>query len=173
MGKLGRRTGGRERVEGQLRLPLRGSVGQVRYAHPPERRALRGGHAEGSLVLGGRRVKVQRPRARSIGGQELSLPSWQEWSARDPLDERALDQMVLGVSTRRYARSLEPLGESVGAGGTSKSPVSERFVAGTGHKLAELMGRELSGFKLAVLMNRRGALRRACGGSWSVDDPVA
>src|SRR5216684_7164887 len=57
-----------------------------------ERRALRGGHVEGSLVLGGRRVKVQRPRARSIGGQELSLPSWQGWSARVPLDERALDQ---------------------------------------------------------------------------------
>ena len=34
--------------------------------------ALRGGHAEGSLVLGGRRVKVQRPRARGIGGQEMS-----------------------------------------------------------------------------------------------------
>jgi len=63
-----------------------------RYAHQPERRALRGGHVEGSLVLGGRRVKVQRPRARSIGGQELSLPSWQGWSARVPLDERALDQ---------------------------------------------------------------------------------
>ena len=105
MGKLGRRTGERERVEGQLRLPLRGLASAalwdtVRYAHPPERWALRGGHAEGSLVLGGRRVKVQRPRARSIGGQQLSLPSWQRWSARVPLDERALDQMVLGVSTR-------------------------------------------------------------------------
>jgi hypothetical protein len=80
------------------------------------------------------------------------LPSWQGWSARDPLDGRALDQMVVGVSTRRYARSLELLGESVGVGGTSKNVVSERFVARTGHKLAELMGRELSGFKLAVLM---------------------
>jgi hypothetical protein len=107
------------RVEGQLRLPLcglasaalwdavvssrlalveeeleeeRARVCGPRYAHQPERRALRGGHVEGSLVLGGRRVKVQRPRARSIGGQELSLPSWQGWSARVPLDERALDQ---------------------------------------------------------------------------------
>jgi hypothetical protein len=60
--------------------------------------------------------------------------------------------MVLGVSTRRYARSLEPLGESVGVAGASNSAVSERFVAGSGHKLAELMGRELSGFKPAVLM---------------------
>ena len=28
--------------------------------------------------LGGRRVAVQRPRARSVGGRELRLPSWRE-----------------------------------------------------------------------------------------------
>jgi hypothetical protein len=59
--------------------------------------------------MGGGRVKVARPRAHSIDAHELSLPSWRAWSARDPLNERAFDQMVLGVSTRRYARSLEPL----------------------------------------------------------------
>jgi hypothetical protein len=26
-----------------------------------------------------------------------------------PLDERAVEQMVLGISSRRYARSLEPI----------------------------------------------------------------
>jgi CBS domain-containing protein len=51
--------------------------------------------------VGGRRVKVERPRARSITGHEVRLPSWQTWSSRDPLDERAFEQMVLGVSTRR------------------------------------------------------------------------
>ena len=33
-------------------------------------------------------------------GHELRLPSWREWSARDPLEQRAVEQMVLGVSTR-------------------------------------------------------------------------
>jgi len=46
--------------------------------------------------------------------------------ARDPLEQRAVEQMVLGVSTRRYARSLEPLPEVVAARGVSKSAVSER-----------------------------------------------
>jgi putative transposase len=78
----------------------------ARYAHVADRQALRAGHVASSLVLGGRRVAVQRPRARSIEGRELRLPSWREWSARDPLDERAMEQMVLGVSTRGYARSL-------------------------------------------------------------------
>ncbi len=108
------------------------------------RQAIRGGHVASSLVLGGRRVAVSRPRARGVDGHELGLPSWREWSARDPLEERALEQMVLGVSTRRYARSLEPLPERVEVRGVSKSVVSERFVYGTERKLAELMSRELS-----------------------------
>ena len=98
-----------------------------RYAHLVERQALRAGHVASSPVLGGRRVGVSRPRVRGVEGRELKLPSWQEWSARDPLQERAVEQMVLGVSTRRYARSLEPLPEAVSVRGTSKSAVSERF----------------------------------------------
>jgi hypothetical protein len=114
-----------------------------RYEHLADRQALRAGHVASSLVLGGRRVAMQRPRARSVEGRELRLPSWREWSARDPLDERALEQMVLGVSTRGYARSLEPLPEAVTVRGVSKSAVSERFVYGTERKLAELMSRDL------------------------------
>jgi hypothetical protein len=59
------------------------------------------------------------------------LPSRQGWSSHDPLDERAFEQMVLGVSTRRYARSLEALPQEVEVRGISKSAVSERFVVGT------------------------------------------
>ena len=45
-------------------------------------------------MLGGRRVAVNRPRVRSTEGHERKLPSWQEWSARDPLQQRAVEQMV-------------------------------------------------------------------------------
>src|SRR6266849_8660557 len=125
----------------------------ARYEHAVDRKALRAGHAGSSLVLGGRRVAVNRPRARSVEGRELRLPSWREWSARDPLDERAVEQMMLGVSTRGYARSLEPLPEAVAAvRGVSKSAVSARFVYGTERKLAELMGRDLRELNLVALM---------------------
>jgi putative transposase len=123
-----------------------------RYAHQEQREAVRAGHVPSSLVLGGRRVEIQRPRARSSAGHELRLPSWQTWSSRDPLDERAFEQMVLGVSTRRYARSLESLPEEVEVRGISKSAVSERFVNGTQRRLGELMGRDLSGLKLVALL---------------------
>jgi putative transposase len=59
---------------------------------------------------------------------------------------------VLGVSTRRYARSLEPLPQEVEVRGISKSAVSERFVVGTQRRLAELMQRDLSGLRLVALL---------------------
>ena len=123
-----------------------------RYEHLADRQALRAGHVASSLVLGGRRVAVQRPRARSVAGCELRLPSWREWSARDPLEQRAVEQMVLGVSTRGYARSLEPLPKAVAVRGVSKSAVSERFVYGTERKLAELMSRDLRELRVVALL---------------------
>jgi len=59
---------------------------------------------------------------------------------------------VLGVSTRRYARSLEPLPPAVQVRGISKSAVSERFVYGTERKFSELMSRDLRGLALVALM---------------------
>jgi putative transposase len=84
------------------------AVCSERYLHRADRQALRAGHLASSLVLGGRRIAVSRPRVRSVEGRELRLPSWREWSARDPLDQRAMEQMVLGVSTRRSS-ALRPL----------------------------------------------------------------
>ena len=124
----------------------------LRYRHNTDRQAGRAGSVPSSLTLGGRRVRVERPRVRSSAGHEITLPSWRAWSARDPLGQRAMEQMLLGVSTRAYARSLEPLPREVTAGGVSKSAVSERFVAGSARRLTELMGRDLSGLELVALM---------------------
>lgn len=180
MRKSYRRTGrGQSDEQQQLRLPLRELVREalldtvvvsglqyvgevleeertelcgVRYGHDPERRASRAGWMASSLTLGGRRVQVERPRVRSREGHELTLPSWRAWSARDPLEQRALEQMVLGVSTRRYTRSLEALPQELKVRGVGKSVVSERFVVGTTKKLAELLRRDLSGLELVALM---------------------
>ena len=138
-------------VEDELEAERVAVCGQ-RYEHQVGRQALRSGHVPSSLVMGGRRVKVERPRARSIDGHELRLPSWRAWSSRDPLDERAFEQMVLGVSTRRYARSLEALPHAFEVRGTGKSAVSERFVVGTQRRLSELMRRDLTGLALVAVM---------------------
>jgi putative transposase len=37
--------------------------------HHPDRRAVRHGHEDGSMTLGGRRVEVRRPRVRTADGE--------------------------------------------------------------------------------------------------------
>jgi len=123
-----------------------------RYRHMDERAAYRHGSCAGSLVMGGRRVTMSRPRLRSTEGKEVELPLWSRWSQEDPLEERAMKQMLLGVSTRRYAGSLEQLPMEVPVRGTSRSAVSRRFVAGTKKRLGDLMRRDLSNLDLLVLM---------------------
>jgi len=123
-----------------------------RYPHDPQRAANRHGSTPGELVLGGRRVRVRKPRVRSVDGQELKLPTWEQFSNEDPLDVRATEQMLVGVSTRKYARSLEPLPEDIDAFGTSKSAVSRRFVRQTSAQVEEFLQRRLDSLKLCVLM---------------------
>jgi hypothetical protein len=98
--------------------------------------------------MGGRRVQVRRPRARTRDGKEVQLPSWTTFGAEDPLHERAVEQMLVGVTSRRYARSLEPLPANVPSRGTSRSAVSRRFVAATERQMAEWLGRELGALDL-------------------------
>ena len=123
-----------------------------RYAHLPTRQARRSGSAPGELVMGGRRVQVRRPRARTLDGQEVQLPTWTSFGAEDPLHERAVEQMLIGVTTRRYARSLEPLPADLPSRGTSRSAVSRRFVAATERQMSEWLGRDLGALDLGVLM---------------------
>ena len=59
------------------------------------------------------------------------MPTARAFANADPLNRRVVDQMLIGVVTRQYARSLEPLGADVTTRGTSKSAVSRRFVAQT------------------------------------------
>lgn len=60
--------------------------------------------------------------------------------------------MLVGVSTRSYARSLEPVPDELLTRGTSRSAVSRRFVAATEKQMAEWLGRDLSAIDLVVLM---------------------
>src|SRR5947209_33122 len=65
-----------------------------------------------------------------------------------------LERMLAGVSTRRYRRTQEPVGEEVEveARSTSKSSVSRIFVERTRQALGELMNRQLADLRLAVMM---------------------
>src|SRR3954471_832900 len=95
--------------------------------HDADRSAVRHGHDRGEVTLGGRRVPVQRPRARTADGEhEVELATYAHFADRDQLAEVVLERMLAGVSTRRYPRTAEPIGSEVDelARSTSKSAVS-------------------------------------------------
>jgi len=128
----------KELLEAEL-TRLVGPKGQ----HRPGRTAYRHGREKGAITLGGRLVEVERPRARTTDERELRLPTYEAVADRDPLTEAALARMLLGISSRHYAASLEPVGDEVPARGTGRSAVSRRFVAATKAKLAQLRSRDL------------------------------
>lgn len=106
-----------------------------RWKRDPERSAGRAGTTRSEVTLGGRRIPIPRPRVRSIEGEELGLPSFAFASSRDPMDRHTLNAVACGISSRKYARSLDALSESVEERATSRSAVSRRYVAMTAKQL--------------------------------------
>ena len=110
-----------------------------KFKHNPDRVAVRHGHEDGEVTLGGRRVAVRRPRARTPDDEhEVPLATYEYFADRDPLARVVMERMLAGVSTRRYRRTQEPVGSQVAAGerSTSKSSVSGTFVERTREALA-------------------------------------
>ena len=118
----------------------------------PDREATRYGYDDGSVVLGGRRVAVRKPRVRTVSGEEVPLPTYERFNEEDPLSRRVLEQMILGVSTRHYPRSLESMEGVVSVTATGSSSVSRRFVARTQRQLETFMSRSLEDEDFPILL---------------------
>jgi putative transposase len=112
------------------------------------------GNAKGSVVLGGRQVKTERPRGRTTNGTEIELDTWKAFNSADLLNSLVVERMLAGVATRRHIDVAEPVGKELESRSKSmsKSAVSRRFVAATTKAMSELMARDLSGLDVAVLM---------------------
>lgn len=123
--------------------------------HNRDRVAKRHGHEDGSMTLGGRRVRVGRPRVRTADDEhELPVQTYEYFADRDPLTRAVMDRMLAGVSARKFAGVGEPVGGEVEqlSSATSKTSVSEMFIERTATALSELMGRRLDDVRLAVMM---------------------
>ena len=67
------------------------------------------GSARTPMAFGGRNAIIERPRVRTRGKRkgEVELPSITALREGDPMSMRVAEQIVLGVSTRGYERSLD------------------------------------------------------------------
>ena len=110
----------------------------------------RGGSVDSQVTLGGRQVELPRLRVRSADG-EVPLVSFQWAAATDPMDEHTLAAVAAGVSTRRYAGTLDPVPADVTERATSSSAVSRRFVALSTGRLQAFLGRPLGELDLRVV----------------------
>jgi putative transposase len=123
-----------------------------RWKRDPDRSSGRAGTTESEVTLGGRRVPIHRPRVRSKDGREMELPSFAFAAKRDPLDRHAMNAVACGISTRKYARSLEPLPEEVDECSTSKSTVSRRYVAMTTKQMTKWLTTPLGDRHFPIVM---------------------
>jgi putative transposase len=125
-----------------------------KHAKLPDRSAVRHTPTPTSVVLGGRKVPMSRPRARTTDGREVQLASFATFASEDLLNQVVMERMLAGVATRRHRAAAEPVGDQIerSATSTSKSAVSRRFVQATAEQVAGLMGRSLAELDVAVLM---------------------
>ena len=85
---------------------------------------------------------MRRPRVRGKAGQEIPLPGWTAAQQEDWLGKRAMNLVLIKVSTRKFGRAVRlsegdlPVEKS---DGTLKSAASRHFVALSAVKMREWM----------------------------------
>ena len=77
-----------------------------RHARGLDRRAHRWGKTKGKIGFHGGKVEIERPRLRGFDGKEQPVPSWEAAVAEDWLGKWAMNQMLINVATRKFARSV-------------------------------------------------------------------
>lgn len=109
--------------------------------HNPNRSAYRHGTEATRVVMGGKKIPVERPRIRSKDGGELPLPTLNIFQSEDPLNKTLLARLLSGVSTRKYVRTEGVVGEDASC--LSKSEVSRRFAAAMDTQMDEFFKRRI------------------------------
>lgn len=119
-----------------------------RYERGGQAGVQRWGHEGGSVVINGQKVPVQRPRARGEQG-EVKIGSYELFRREEDQQRRIWEAITRGLSMRGYGQTVRESEESFAI---EKSAVSEKFVAMSAKKVAELLKRDLSKVQLCVML---------------------
>jgi len=121
----------RELVEDEIR-----ELCGVKYRNVADRALTRWGTTDSPIVLGGKRILIERGRVRDTHKKsEVRLKTIDACNAQDLLAERQLESMLIGVSSRKFVRSEEARLVGKKNYADSKSSVSRNFVLKTRQKL--------------------------------------
>ncbi len=127
---------------------VRERVGE-RSQPQPDRTANRWGKERGFCVVMGQKVRMDRPRVRTMDDREVRLGSYEMFHRGEPLTETVWEKLMLGLSTRKYGQAVR---EFAAAYGLEKSAISEHFIEASREKLKEMMERRLDKMRLCALL---------------------
>jgi len=103
---------------------------------------------QGSVYVGGQKVRIQRPRLR---GPDVECPStlYCQLKNKGQFSEDLLDKCLLGISSRNYKKVVYGATDSFGI---SRSSVSRRVVEATAAQLKEFQEKSLENIELFAVM---------------------
>src|SRR5215469_14075517 len=142
------RQAGLQLMDLLMQEEIREVVGE-RSERQAERTATRWGTERGYCVVMGQKVPIERPRVRTTDDKEVRLGSYEMFHRGEPLTETVWEQLMLGLSTRKYGEAVRQFTESYGL---EKSANSEHFIEASRAKLQEMMERRLDKTRLCALL---------------------
>lgn len=119
-----------------------------RYERGGQKEVRRWGREHGSVVINGQKVPVQRPRARDEQG-DVKIGSYELFRREEEQQRRIWEAITRGLTMRGYGPTVR---ESEKSFAIEKSAVSEKFVAMSAKKVAELFKRDLGKLRLCALL---------------------
>jgi putative transposase len=124
------------------------SMAGPRYQRVEQRELQRSGHEEGSVVINGQKVPVQRPRVRSDAG-EVKIGSYELFRREEDQQRRIWEAITRGLTMRGYGPTVRECEEAFAI---EKSAVSQKFVTMSAKKVDELLKRDLGKVRLCALL---------------------
>lgn len=120
-----------------------------RYRQMPDRGAWRWGKQKGWCRIDGQKVPLERTRVRNTENKEVPLGSYLMFQHDPQFHTRLWQELMRGLSTRQYGRSVRRFAEAYGI---EKSVVSDQFIEASRQRLRELAERPLGELKLCAIM---------------------
>jgi len=116
---------------------------------PHNGRYYRWGNNPGSMEIGHEKVRLSVPRVYDKESKShVSLKRYEQLKSIDAVNDKLLERVLLGLSTRDYGSVVQELVDSFGL---SRSSVSNRFIEASEAKLAAFMNRDLSKYEFIAL----------------------
>jgi transposase-like protein len=143
---------GQAAIEAMLQLSAQQLAGPKQQGKAARERPLRHhGTQAGIVELAQRKLRVRRPRLRKrIGGDgaEVPIPAYEAMRHNPQLNQRMLQALLDGLSTRRYRQMLTDMADSLGI---SKSSVSRQIIDAGEQVLKQLAERRFDDRDILII----------------------